>query len=105
MWGSKYSYKDLPKDFSGKFGEIRAKIFRIPKNLPTPTLMANNKNCVYGGIQSASHILYYCTVPALPCSNANTTNEDLIEYFAIVPFRSYRIVLPPVSCVYNRRNR
>jgi len=31
------AHKKWPKDFSGKFGEIRAKILRIPKNLPAPT--------------------------------------------------------------------
>ena len=33
----KCSHKKWPKRFSGKFGEIRAKIFRTPKNLPDPT--------------------------------------------------------------------
>jgi len=42
--------------------------------------LADNKNCVCGDIQSASHILYHCTVMAPPCSTTNTTNEDLIEY-------------------------
>ena len=36
----KYSHKRLSEDFSGKFKEIRAKIFRTPKNLPAPTSMA-----------------------------------------------------------------
>ena len=30
--------------------------------------LADNKNCVCGDIQSASHILYHCTVMAPPCS-------------------------------------
>jgi len=42
--------------------------------------LADNKNCVCGDIQSASHILYHCTVMAPTCSITNTTNEDLIEY-------------------------
>jgi len=33
----KCSYKKWPKSFSGKFGEIRAKILCTPKNLPAPT--------------------------------------------------------------------
>jgi len=33
------AHAELPKTFSGNFGEIRAKIFLTPKNLPsTPTL-------------------------------------------------------------------
>jgi len=32
----KHSNKKWPKHFSDKFGEIRAKIFRTPKNLPAP---------------------------------------------------------------------
>jgi len=35
--GRKYSHKELPESFSGRFGEIRAKIFRTPKNLPAAT--------------------------------------------------------------------
>jgi len=31
--GKKYSDKELPENFSGKFGEIRAKIFRTPKKV------------------------------------------------------------------------
>ena len=33
----KYSHKELPETFSGKFEDIRAKIFRTAKNLPAPT--------------------------------------------------------------------
>jgi len=61
--------------------------------------LADNKNCVCGDIQSASHILYHCTVMAPPCSITNTTSEYLI-IFTILPFRLNRIVLPPVSYVY-----
>ena len=32
LCGRKYSHKELPKNFSGRFGEIWANIFRIPKN-------------------------------------------------------------------------
>jgi len=35
----KYWHKELPEKVSGKFWEIRAKIFRSPKNLPVPTPM------------------------------------------------------------------
>jgi len=35
----KYSNKKLSKNFLGKSGEIRAKIFRTPKNLPAPIPM------------------------------------------------------------------
>jgi len=31
--------KDVRKNFSGKFGAIRAKILRTPKNVPAPTPM------------------------------------------------------------------
>jgi len=41
LCGRKYSHKELPEKFSGKFGEIRAKIFRNPKNLPAPTPMGD----------------------------------------------------------------
>ena len=37
LCGRKYSHKEMPENFSGKFGEIRSKIFRNPKNLPAPT--------------------------------------------------------------------
>jgi len=39
LCGRKYSHKELPKKFSAKFGEIRAKIFGTPKNLSAPTPM------------------------------------------------------------------
>jgi len=38
LCGRKYSQKSCP-NFSGKFGEIRTKIFRIPENLAAPTPM------------------------------------------------------------------
>jgi len=34
--GRKYSHKKLTKNISGKFGEIRAKTYRTPKDLPVP---------------------------------------------------------------------
>jgi len=42
LCGRKFSHKDLPKRFSGKFGENRAKIFLTPKNLPAPISMGWN---------------------------------------------------------------
>jgi len=53
-------------------GRFNANLYRMG--------LADNKNCVCGDIQSASHILYHCTLVAPPCSITNTTNEGLIEY-------------------------
>jgi len=39
LCGRKYSHKGFPDNFSGKFEEYRAKIFRTPKTLPAPTHM------------------------------------------------------------------
>jgi len=55
--------------------------------------LADDKNCVCGDTQSASHILYHCTVMAPP-------TKIWSHIFAILPFRFNRIVLPPVSYVY-----
>jgi len=38
----KYSHKELPETFSGKFREIWAKILCTPKNLTAPTSMLDN---------------------------------------------------------------
>jgi len=35
----KYSHKELDEKFSGKFVEMRAKIFRTPKNVPASSPM------------------------------------------------------------------
>jgi len=37
--GTKYSDKELPENFSGKFVEIRVKILHTAKDLPAPTPM------------------------------------------------------------------
>jgi len=34
----------LHKDFSGKFGKVRAKILCTPKNSPAPTPMSQNES-------------------------------------------------------------
>jgi len=38
-----HSHKKWSKIFSGKFGEIRAKILRTPKNLPAPMVDGDGK--------------------------------------------------------------
>ena len=39
--------KNCTKNFSGKFGEIRAKILRTPKDLPAPTPMMKRHLCLH----------------------------------------------------------
>ena len=45
LCGKNYSHKELPENFSGKFGEIRAKIFRTPKTLPALTIPMGHRHC------------------------------------------------------------
>ena len=40
LCGRKYQLQEFPENFLGKFGDIRAKIFRTPKHLPAPTPMS-----------------------------------------------------------------
>ena len=49
----KYSHKILPEKFSGMFKEIRAKLFRTPKNLPAPAPMV----CAVGNLGSLWKLL------------------------------------------------
>jgi len=50
--------------------------------------LADNKNCLWGDIQSVGHIPHNCTVLAPPSSIINTTNEDLIEYLRNSSFQT-----------------
>jgi len=52
------SHKKWPKNFSGNFGEIRAKIFRTPKNLPAPTPM-REQVLFWWAVKSCWWISYY----------------------------------------------
>ena len=54
--GRKYSHKELP-EFSGRFGEIRAKYFAPPKNLlsPTPMSAAPTSACLRHVPRGCSH--------------------------------------------------
>ena len=69
----------IPRNAWAQLNRLRTGHGRFNANLHRMVL-AEDKNCLCGDIQSASHILYHCTVLALPCSMINTTNEDLIEY-------------------------
>jgi len=42
----KYSLKELPESFSGRFGVISAKIFRTPKHLPALTSMSQTHTTI-----------------------------------------------------------
>jgi len=55
-------HKKWPNNFSGKFGEIRAKIFHTPKNLPAPTLMRKKKvvNYCHMNIKQQTLALVFC---------------------------------------------
>jgi len=69
----------MPRKAWVQLNHLRTGHDRFKANLHRMGL-ADNKNCVCGDIQSASHILYHCTVMAPPRSITNTTKEDLIEY-------------------------
>ena len=80
-----------------------ARHLQVWVRLPPPqNRMADNKNCVCGDIHSTGHILYHCAVMALPCGITNTPTKTWLNIFAILPFRSNRIVLPPVSCMHTK---
>jgi len=40
LCGRKYQLQEFPENFLGKFGDIRAKIFRTPKHFPALTPMS-----------------------------------------------------------------
>jgi len=62
------------------------------------TLCAETSNAP---VTSSTTMLFWPPNAASP--DTNTTNEDLFEYFSNCSFeRPYRIVLPPVSCVYTK---
>ena len=52
----KYSNKELLENFSGKFGEIRAKIFRTSKPFPAPTPMHKDIKTFYVSICKKMHM-------------------------------------------------
>ena len=85
LCGRKYSHKEMPENFSGKFGEIRSKIFRNPKNLPAPTPTTGTNVPFCGRITLAVtgmsslrvlvHIFFHQTFFCLSSSNLVATSE------------------------------
>jgi len=73
--------KKWPKTFLGKFGEIRAKFLRTPKNLPAPTPMPFDPSVCYW-IHGVPHFsirarYFDCSFVLLACS----LNVDLCSRF------------------------
>jgi len=76
------SHKKWPKNFSGKFGKIRAKILRTPKNLPAPTRMV--------GLDPSNK------VPSLP-------NWNMIHYKSVEFVSNLQNLSLPASCTNVKR--